>query len=320
MSDNTLGPDVPANALVHSSADMVDMAVTNLRKISSEVPVELQQKLMAVMARALPNKKGMEEAPTAARLPTVRIKQPVTQSEACPETAKIGDLYTSLGQAIGKELVLTPIKFYERNDRFEAGGQKLSCSAPDAKLGNPLGWCVNPKTKEECPYLPMGKNSDGRKTDCTNSLVVVAVDREMTGIFEIQFSKTSRRAGSTLQRLAGAGTTAWDNWYKLTTEKQTGGQGVYFTYKIAPSGERVDADTSKICDALSDLVTAQRKNYLDGYYQRRQGAADTVQAMETIDAAALMGNTETGGGEEPSFDDSPKTEAKKGKKDYSKSM
>lgn len=314
--------DVPVTALAPTSAiTAVELAVTNLRDVTASVSKEIQSKLGAIIARTNPNKKGMEETQARWQVPSIRIKQPVTSSEACPDSARPGDLYTTAGELI-KDLILTPIKFFERNDMFEKTGQKLMCSAPDAKLGNPLGWCFNPTTKEECPHLPMGKNREGRKTDCTNSLVIVAVDKDLKGIYEIQFSKTSRKAGSALQRLAGVGQTVWENWYRLTTEKKTGGQGIYYTYKISPTGEKVDSDVGKVCDALSDLTTAHRQAFIADYYGRRQGAADAAKATEQVDADALMAglDSKSNTGEEPTFEDSPSGTATKKKKDYSKSL
>lgn len=309
-TENNGAPDVPVTALVPlaTSSLTIDDAVENLRKTSNSISEELKGKVLNILGKAKPNKKGMEEVDTTWRLPMVRIKQPVSTSEDCPEDAKPGDLFIA-GSKLPKELTITPVKFYLRNDMFEPGQRTLACSSPDARLGSPLGWCKDPVTGEECPHLPLGMNSRGERTNCTNSLVAIVVDKELNDIYEVRFSKTSRKAGSALQRLSGVGSVVWEKWFKLTAEKQTGGQGVYYTFKITPTGEKVDTDVMKVCDSISDLATASRVTFLKTYYGRRQNAAEQAKSIEASDSKTMLGNNSSG--EEPEFVEvkkiSPKT-------------
>lgn len=324
VTSNTDAPDVSIQALipitVTNSTVTVESATAQLAKVSGTVAVALRDKLTALLGKTSPNKKGMEEVESRWQLSSIRIKQPVTTSESCPDAARPGDLYTTSGELLPKEIILTPIKFYQSNVMFEQGSSKLLCSAPDARLGSPLGWCKNPTTGQECQYLPMGLNARGEKTACTNNLVAICVTQDLSQIVEVIFAKTSRKAGNALQRLAGVGQFVWEKWYKLTTEKQTGGQGVYFTFNVKPTGEKVDPETIQVMDALSDLCTAQRNELLRRYYMSRGGAAQAAKATEAADEKALMeGLSTTNKGEEPTFVDAPPVTATK-TKNYKGSM
>lgn len=231
-----------------SLSDATRLAVTNLAALAS------------------PNKPGLEEMVAAWKVPRINIVQPTSQSEAKPESAKNGDLYTTAGQLLEKPWGGIVLYVYEENINFPPQGKIPACSAPDAKLGSPFGECV------KCPHLPFGKQNGGRgdqhKTDCQNNIVAVMASVDLSQVYLVQFGKTSRKAGSALLSLAGQQSVVWKQSYLLNTEKKTGDLGLYYIYKIEATSKDNSADTQKVCEALYGLYVAERKKFLADWYAR----------------------------------------------------
>jgi len=221
---------------------------------------------------ASPNKPGMEEVSATWKVPRISIVQPTTQSEAKPEQAKNGDLYTTAGQLLDKPWAGIPIYFFEENINFPQSGKIPVCQAPDGKLGSPFGECT------KCPHLPFGKQNSGRgdqqRTDCQNNIVAVMLTADLTNpqVYMVQFGKTSRKAGSALMSLAGQQTAVWRQSYMLQTEKKTGDLGLYYVYKVEPTGKDNPDHVMKLAEALYGMYVAGRKLFLADWYARPQRA------------------------------------------------
>lgn len=244
--------------------------------------------VQTLAALASPNKPGMEEVSTAWKVPRIHIVQPTTQSEAKPEQAKNGDLYTTAGQLLDKSWTGIPIYFYEENVNFPKESKNPICQAPDAKLGSPFGEC------SKCPHLPYGKQNGGRgeqqRTDCQNNIVAVMLTADLTHpqVYTMQLGKTSRKAGSALMSLAGQQTAVWRQSYVFTTEKKTGEIGVYYLYKVEPTGKDNSADVMKVAEALYGMFVAGRKRDLADWYARPQRAQQVAVAAEGEFAAGAL--------------------------------
>src|SRR5258706_13295792 len=118
------------------------------------MPDKMRQVVRDLAALASPSRPGLEEMTGAWNVPRINIAQPTTQSEAKPESAKNGDLYTTSGQLLEKPWPGIPIYFSEENINFPKGGGKNPvCQAPGAKLGSRFGECF------KCPTLPFGKQN-----------------------------------------------------------------------------------------------------------------------------------------------------------------
>lgn len=253
-------PDILAAAVLTKLEALMSMAT------DPKTPAALQQVVENLAALASAQKPGMEEVQTAWRVPRVNIVQPTSQSEAKPETAKNGDLYTTAGQILERPFGIIPIYFHEENINFPQQGKNPVCQSPDAKLGSPFGECV------KCPHLPFGKQNGGRgeqnRTDCQNNIVCVALTADLKQVCMIQFSKTSRKTGSALLSLAGQQTSVWKQSYLLNTEKKTSDLGLYFVYKVEPTGKDNDAGVHKLAQALYELFVAERQKMLGMWYSR----------------------------------------------------
>lgn len=232
------------------------------------MPEATRLAIKTIAALASPNKPGMEEMVAAWKVPRINIVQPTTQSEAKPETAKNGDLYTTAGQALERPWAGIPVYFFEENINFPQQGKIPVCQAPDAKLGSPFGECL------KCPHLPFGKQNGGRgdqqRTDCQNNIVAVMLTADLThpAVYMVQFGKTSRKAGSALMSLAGQQTAVWRQSYMLSTEKKTGDLGLYYVYKVEPTGKDNPDHVMRLAEALYGMYVAGRKLFLADWYAR----------------------------------------------------
>jgi len=234
----------------------------------STLPEATRMAVRTIAALASPNKPGMEEVLTTWKVPRISIVQPTSQSEAKPEAAKNGDLYTTAGQLLERPWAGIPLYFYEENINFPQNGKNPACQAPDGKLGSPFGTCL------QCPHLPFGKQNGGRgdqkRTDCQNNIVVVMLTADLTNpsVYMVQFGKTSRKAGSALMSLAGQQTAVWRQSYMLSTEKKTGDLGLYYVYKVEPTGKDNPDHVMKLAEALYGMYVAGRKLFLADWYAR----------------------------------------------------
>lgn len=268
------------------------------------LPEATRKALIALAALASPQKPGLEEVESAWRPSRVAIAQPTTRSEAKPESARAGDLYDSGGNLLEKPLGIIPLYIYEENINFPDQGKNPVCSAPDAKLGSPFGKCL------DCPHLPFGKQNGGRgeqkKTDCQNNIVVVALTADLKQVYQIQFGKTSRKAGSVLTQLAGRQQLLWKQSYLLSTEKKTNEIGLYYVYKVEAVGKDNAEDVCRVAEAFYGLVAAERKLFLADWYARPAraplAAAEAEGAFIEGGLAAGLGDGE---GEEPDLSTTP---------------
>jgi hypothetical protein len=268
----------------------------------TELTDDSHRRVRDLLDQANPRKPGMEEVITAWTVPHINIAQPTTQATARPESAKHGELFTDAGTVLERPYGFIPLYFHEENVNFPQGEKVPVCSAPDAKLGKPYGLC------ELCPYLPFGKqkNKSGKQeqTDCTNQLVVTVLSLDLSGVYLVRFAKTSHKAGRALMALAQNGPFAWKKSYLLNTEKQTGDLGVWFEYKIEPTGKDNAPEAIKIAAALSNLYAANRRKFLAEHYETVARSPLTAATIEqNVDQGKLMAALNLGGaGEEPDLD------------------
>jgi hypothetical protein len=230
------------------------------------MPEDVRKAVETLHALASPNKPGLEEMVAAWKLPRINIAQPTTRSEAKPETARQGALYTTAGQLLEMPWGGIPLYIHEENINFPEQGKNPVCQAPDGKLGSPYGECL------KCPHLPFGKQNAGRgdqkKTDCQSNIVAIMLAKDLSNVYMVQFGKTSRKAGSALMSLAGQQTVLWRQSYLLNTEKKTGDLGLYYIYKVEPTGKDNPEHVLKLSEALYGLYIAERRRFLAEWYLR----------------------------------------------------
>jgi hypothetical protein len=298
----TVKPSMGQAAALIDPAEL-DAAVAERRAalaalaVDPTVPEATRKSLLALVALASPNKAGLEEVATAWRLPRIMIAQPTTRSEAKPESCPPGGLYTTAGTLLEKPWAGIPLYFFEENINFPDNGKNPVCQAPDAKLGSPFGKCL------ECPHLPFGKQNNGRgdqkKTDCQSNIVAVMLAKDLSNVYLVQFGKTSRKAGSALLSLAGQQAHVWKQSYVLNTEKKTNEVGLYYIYKVEPTGKDNSEDVCRIAEALYGLYGAERKKFLADWYARPARAPMAAAEAEGEFAGGALEAGLASDGEEP---------------------
>lgn len=258
----------------------VETKLDALRDMATDpaTPPELQLAIMNMVSLAAAHKPGTEEVTVNWKVPRVSIAQPTSRSEAKPEAAKNGDLYTTAGQLIDRPFQVIPLYFYEENINFPEGGKNPVCSAPDGKLGSPFGECL------KCPHLPFGKQNGGRgdqtQTDCHNNVVCVALTGDLKQVVMLQFGKTSRKTGTALLSLASQQPMIWRQSYLLNTDKKTGDRGLYYVYKVEPTSRDNAAPVQAFAHALYELYQATRNKMLADWYRRPAQAQQVAAEAE----------------------------------------
>lgn len=286
--------------LMHKDPIELDNAVSSamdeLVALSADpkLPAEYQRIVTELVGQASSEKPGMEEVAYGWKIPLITINQPTTTASARPDTAKLGDIYTSEGKVLERPFPFLVFSLFQENVNFPEQNSKVpSCVAPDAQLGNTYGKCT------ECPYLPFGLQSAAEQkiTSCQNQITAVIATADMSKVYMVRFAKTSRKAGSALQSLAGASNRMWNNSFLLSTEKGSGAQA-YFIFKIEPTGKPNNEHVQLIAQTLCNLYRAERDRALAEHYRAAAAAPATAAAAETafeggkLDAG-LAGETES---------------------------
>lgn len=274
----------------------VSSAMDELVALASDpkLPVEYQKIVTELVNQASTEKPGMEEVVIGWKIPLITINQPTTTAAARPDTAKLGDIYTSEGRVLERPFPFLVFSLFQENVNFPEQNSKVpSCVAPDAQLGNTYGKCA------ACPYLPFGLQSAAEQkiTSCQNQITAVVATTDMSKVYMVRFAKTSRKAGSALQSLAGASNRMWDNSFLLSTEKGSGAQA-YFVFKVEPTGKPNNEHVHLIAQTLCNLYRAERDRALADHYRAAAAAPAAAAAAETafeggkLDAG-LAGETES---------------------------
>jgi hypothetical protein len=242
---NPLGVKIPTIEEVEGLELIAAQKLGDVRELLNDplfTDVE-RERIKALVEQANPVREGMEEVVTTWTVPRISIAQPTTQSAAKPESAKQGAMYTTAGALLDSSFQFIPLHFNLEHIMFKQGEKAPECFSPDAKLGQPYGVC------QKCPHLPFGQQNGGRgeqkKTDCQNQIVVAML-----------------------------------SYYLLSTEKKTGDLGVYFIYKIEPTGKDNPASVIKIAEAFSRLFSANRKRFLGDYYLKAGSSQQTAALAE----------------------------------------
>jgi hypothetical protein len=257
--------------------------VTKLNALIEKADDEDSLGLQKLIKSAKPVVKGREEMAAQWNIPTIRIVYGTTKDPSKPANAKPGEMYATNGRMIKAPFVFTPLYIFETNRMFQEGQNAPVCWSPDAKLGTMFGHC------NRCTHQPLGKNPSGERTDCNNgvSMIVLAMDWK---IYRMEFFKTSRKAGASVDRLVQSQDFLWERWFELTTAQVQSGGYEYYVFKTAAQGEDVGATAVQAADALYDLIKVERDAFLDKHYEQILSGGDGTSGTpseESVDASAM---------------------------------
>jgi hypothetical protein len=294
VTETALTKPTETNKYVQLFTTAQQTCVEKLIALMDKADDEDQMGLQRLMKSAKPVVKGREEMAQQWNIPTVRITYGTTKDPSKPANAKVGDMYATNGRLIKSPLVFTPLYIYESNRMFQEGQNAPICWSPDATLGTMFGPC------SKCTHQPLGKNPTGERTDCNNgvSMVVMSMDWKL---YRIEFFKTSRRAGSSVDRLVQSQDFLWERWFELATQQVQSSGYEYYVFKTAAQGDDVGPVQVQASDTLYDLIKTERDAFLEKHYEQvlHSGDSETssTSSEESVDASAM--------GIEPDVDTNP---------------
>lgn len=278
-------PDSHEYLRVFQSAQ--EVCVSKLQALANASDDEDSVGIAKLIRSARPVTKGREEMVNDWNIPVIRIVYGTTKDPARPVAARPGDMYATNGRIIEQGLLFTPLYIFESNRMFQEGNNAPLCWSPDAVVGTMFGACAT------CVNQPMGKNATGERTDCSNGVCMVALSRDWK-LYRLEFFKTSRKAGTSVDRLVRGQDMLWERWYELRTQQVTSNGYEYYVFKTAPAGHDVNNAGVQASDALYDLVKTERDAFLKKFYTQTLQNADNTSGTstdESVDENALMGGS-----------------------------
>lgn len=258
MSDSIVSQNDLEAQMIAASEALADLA-------DGQADEEVAGKLMSLATAVSPQTKGIEAKQTAT-IPQINIKQKMSTNDAIPQETSEGQMYTTQSDHIGDEVVILPILTHDIR-RMWGDSNNIECQSLDGERGNRYG---------ECNKCPHGKYVEGERMQCSKGTTYYVTDEDFSGIYKINFLKTSARAGRTIRRLARP-PSLWSRKFHLSTEKQKGSQGVYYTFETR-AGDKTSAEERQICDKLYDFFKPnyERAKLVQQAYVNDSGNAESA--------------------------------------------
>ena len=283
LTDNTLYDDT---ALANIKDDVLMLkrpTMDDLNKILAQFPVEQQDAVMEMMRKLNPKKQGDHSARSGFTPTLIKVNQGVGDDALRPETCPVGHFYTGSGDILGSSFSATILSFYEGRTlwpgRDEGGGKGPICSSMDRVVGSKYGACG------ACPFSSKMVTEGG----CGRDVHVYLLDKGLTGVYEMIFSRTSTKSGESLVKLAKKSSEVYDRWYTFSNEKRVDGDKRWYIPKATPSADPKDAVTSpahkKLAMLFSQWIDA------DVYWPGRAGVLERYKSAGESPGAAVMGDT-----------------------------
>lgn len=238
---------------------------------------------------------GMEEDEGHRGPDIVKIRQSNTKDQMLPADAKEGAIW-SAGATLwqptqGKEdpWLFVPIYRWISNARFQVGERSPDCKSDDGKH-NIYGTVAC----DDCPDQPW---RDGEIQLCRRSQNYIVVPLDFSGVYHVQFSKTSFAAGSVIAKTARKrGTKAlWENVFGLSTKVATNKAGQ--SWSVLDVTPHLHLEVTPAASELGRIVYTQYKEF------REQRLASQQNSRENADMALREGGSELSN-KEAGFDDS----------------
>lgn len=278
-----------------SSELMIQEAAETLPALTS-VDAEIANSIAELFHSMTTVPEGMEETEAHWRPSYLKIRQSNTSDPLLPADAKEGALWAS-GRTLwqpgqGKEdpFLFIPIYRWISHARFQPGDRSPDCRSDDG-IWNTYGT----QKCETCPDLPW---RNGEKQLCRRSQNYIIISLDYSGIYHINFSKTSYRKGNVIATTAqksGKGA-LWKNVFGLTTDKATNTAGQsWYVLDVAPH-LHIDVDPA----------TAEMGRFVyERYKEHRANLAEAQQQMrENADAVMTASDADLGTESDDGFEDS----------------
>lgn len=231
-------------------------STSHMLEIVEGLNPEWQEKVATLLRRMRPTKQGVHMKGGGFKIAEIKLYQGVGNDAARPPKLPPGGFYTSDSKTIEAPFVAAVVGLQETRTMWPSLDGARSgpiCYSLDMVQGSKFGKC------EECPNSKKLPRDGG----CGTEVVAYVVDRDMTGVYSIKFSKTSYRAGKQLINLVNAGDEIWSRWVSFSEQEYKDGSKRWFGIKPGPVESKNQADVfvpkelNPVFMALSQAIDAE---------------------------------------------------------------
>lgn len=274
---------------------MVRPTPEQLFGIVEKLPADSQAKMIELVRKTRPKKQGAHTSKEGFSPTQLRVFQGTGNDPAKPAKLPPGNFYTIDSRDMGDAIDGVILGYYEGRTMWPPrdGGNSESkgplCYSLDRKMGSRYGDC------DACPNASKKYNEGG----CGREVTVWFVDRDLTGIYEMKFSKSSMGGGDALTRILSKADNLWDRFFTIKNDERTEGDRRWFVTKATPVVDAKNPAASNTDRALHPLYEAlSRLLDSDVYFPALASAYDSAKSSShtmasvtaTADEAALLGN------------------------------
>ena len=264
-------------------------------EIVQKIPGDQQSKMIELIKKTRPKKQGAHMANAGFAPIQLRVNQGTGNDPAKPPKHPPGNFYSTDSRDMNDALECVVLGFFEGRTMWpprdqEGAGKGPLCYSFDRKTGSRYGDCAS------CPNASKKYTEGG----CTREVTAWVMDRDMTGIYEVKFSKSSIGGGQAMMRVMRTAKSLWERYFVIANEARTEGDRRWYVTTAKPFVDPKDASATNTDPALHPLYEGlSRLLDADVYfpaladvYDRAKGSTDTGGLVSAgIDEAKLLGNT-----------------------------
>lgn len=243
-------------------AKMVRPTGEEFNKAALATTGEQQERLLDLIERMSPNKPGVHLSTEGFAPTMVKLYHGVGKDETRPAKLVPGSFYSTTSRDLTEKMTVAVLGYFDGRTLWppkDAESSSPVCYSNDGLNGSKYGAC------NTCPSLKLPYNKGG----CTPQFNFWFIDKDLTGIFELSFSKTSYSAGKALARILKDSRRPWDRWIEVQSVPRVEGDKQWFVIKATPvqdSKNPANNETSKPLREVFSLLS--RSLDLEAYYPR----------------------------------------------------
>ena len=264
--------------------------------IVMKMPAESQAAMMELIKKTRPKKQGAHTSNEGFSPTQLRVNQGTGNDQAKPAKHPPGNFYSTDSRDMNDEIECVVLGFYEgrtmwppRDSGDSSGSKGPLCYSFDRKMGSKYGECAS------CPNASKKYTEGG----CTREVTAWVMDRDMTGIYEVKFSKSSIGGGEAMMRVMKTAKFLWERWFIIKNEARTEGDRRWYVTTAKPFSDPknpnatyTDVTMHPLYEGLSRLMDADVYfPQLADTYDRSKNSTDAGGAIGSgVDESKLLGN------------------------------
>lgn len=234
---------------------------------------------------------GMEDAdPWAPE--ALKMRHPISSDPMMPQGTEVGDLYANgnLLWSKNRDGQSKPLEFvmcygYQSRARFQQGESRSDCSSND-NIWNVYG---NMKC-QDCPDLPF---RNGSPTACQNTMNMVILPLDLSGIYIVRFSKSSYRAGTTITKALKGQNATYNRTFGLSTKEMSSNNKTWNIFNTSILSKPVPAEVKLFAQFIQTQYAAARQELLAAEAARREDASAGLSLMDGNVSALLASDDDS---------------------------